>query len=214
MAGRLTDLTIGQKRAIWAWGFLALPIAFYVAIRFYPTVEAFRASFTNWNIVGRMEYVGVANYARLVQDPAFWKVIGNTFAYLGLGVPISMSPGSFPCRIACTNLTAWRTEAGPSAPNDINPPISANERDVEAAGIWCLMARSTTGCIDRLPCTTSACAPPFAKVPNALSRSSGPRTMGMRDELKISHTFRRLTALAQQFGDTDHHLARLAALEF
>ena len=54
MAGRLTDLTIGQKRAIWAWGFLALPIAFYVAIRFYPTVEAFRASFTNWNIVGRM----------------------------------------------------------------------------------------------------------------------------------------------------------------
>jgi multiple sugar transport system permease protein len=90
VARRLTDLTIGQKRAIWAWGFLALPIAFYVAIRFYPTLEAFRASFTNWNIVGRMEYVGLANYARLVQDPAFWKVIGNTFAYLGLGVPISM----------------------------------------------------------------------------------------------------------------------------
>ncbi|HKU85736.1 MAG TPA: acyl-CoA dehydrogenase family protein [Casimicrobiaceae bacterium] len=37
--------------------------------------------------------------------------------------------------------------------------------------------------------------------------------MGMSDELKISHTFRRLTALAQQFGDADHHLARLAALE-
>ena len=90
MARRLTDLTIGQKRAIWAWGFLALPIAFYVAIRFYPTLEALRASFTNWNIVGRMEYVGLANYARLAQDPAFWKVIGNTFAYLGLGVPISM----------------------------------------------------------------------------------------------------------------------------
>ena len=90
MTRRLQDLTIGQKRAIWAWGFLALPVTFYVAIRFYPTLEAFRASFTNWNIVGRMEYVGLANYARLVQDPAFWKVIGNTFAYLGLGVPISM----------------------------------------------------------------------------------------------------------------------------
>ena len=36
--------------------------------------------------------------------------------------------------------------------------------------------------------------------------------MGMSDELKISHTFRRLTALAQQFGDADYHLARLAAL--
>jgi multiple sugar transport system permease protein len=87
---RLHDLTIGQKRAIWAWGFLALPIVFFVTIRFYPTLEAFRASFTNWNIVGRMEYIGLANYVRLVHDPAFWKVIGNTFAYLGLGVPISM----------------------------------------------------------------------------------------------------------------------------
>jgi multiple sugar transport system permease protein len=87
---RLQEMTIGQKRAVWAWAFLALPIVFFVGIRFYPAAEAFRASFTNWNIVGRMEFIGLANYARLAQDPAFWKVIGNTFAYLGLGVPISM----------------------------------------------------------------------------------------------------------------------------
>ncbi|MEP7275679.1 MAG: acyl-CoA dehydrogenase [Betaproteobacteria bacterium] len=36
--------------------------------------------------------------------------------------------------------------------------------------------------------------------------------MGMSDELKVSHTFRRLTAIAQQFGDADHHLQRLARL--
>jgi alkylation response protein AidB-like acyl-CoA dehydrogenase len=35
--------------------------------------------------------------------------------------------------------------------------------------------------------------------------------MGMSDELKISHTFRRLTAIASQFGDADHHLERFAA---
>ena len=34
--------------------------------------------------------------------------------------------------------------------------------------------------------------------------------MGMSDELKISHTFRRLTMIAQQFGDVDHHLERFA----
>ena len=34
--------------------------------------------------------------------------------------------------------------------------------------------------------------------------------MGMSDELKISHTFRRLTMVAQQFGDADHHLERFA----
>jgi alkylation response protein AidB-like acyl-CoA dehydrogenase len=36
--------------------------------------------------------------------------------------------------------------------------------------------------------------------------------MGMTEELKISHAFRRLTVLAREFGDTDHHLARFAAL--
>jgi alkylation response protein AidB-like acyl-CoA dehydrogenase len=36
--------------------------------------------------------------------------------------------------------------------------------------------------------------------------------MGMSEELKVSHTFRRLTALQRRFGDVDHHLARFASL--
>jgi alkylation response protein AidB-like acyl-CoA dehydrogenase len=37
--------------------------------------------------------------------------------------------------------------------------------------------------------------------------------MGMTEELKISHTFRRLTMLAQTFGDAEHHLERFAAVD-
>jgi len=36
--------------------------------------------------------------------------------------------------------------------------------------------------------------------------------MGMSEELKVSHTFRRLTVIALQFGDADHHLGRFAAI--
>jgi alkylation response protein AidB-like acyl-CoA dehydrogenase len=36
--------------------------------------------------------------------------------------------------------------------------------------------------------------------------------MGMSEELKVSHTFRRLTVIAQQFGDADYHLERFARL--
>jgi len=36
--------------------------------------------------------------------------------------------------------------------------------------------------------------------------------MGMTEELKISHTFRRLTSIAQAFGDADHHLERFSRL--
>ncbi|RIK97525.1 MAG: pimeloyl-CoA dehydrogenase small subunit [Burkholderiales bacterium] len=37
--------------------------------------------------------------------------------------------------------------------------------------------------------------------------------MGMTVEMKISHTFKRLTMLAQQFGDVDHHLERFATAD-
>ncbi len=36
--------------------------------------------------------------------------------------------------------------------------------------------------------------------------------MGMTEEMKVSHSFRRLTMIAQQFGDAEHHLARFAKL--
>ena len=36
--------------------------------------------------------------------------------------------------------------------------------------------------------------------------------MGMTEELKVSHAFRRLTVLAREFGDADHHLARFCNL--
>ena len=36
--------------------------------------------------------------------------------------------------------------------------------------------------------------------------------MGMTEEMKVSHSFRRLTMIAQQFGDAEHHLERFARL--
>jgi hypothetical protein len=36
--------------------------------------------------------------------------------------------------------------------------------------------------------------------------------MGMTDELKVSHWFKRLTAIDIMFGDSDTHLQRYAAL--
>jgi multiple sugar transport system permease protein len=48
-------LSINQKLAVTAWLFLAVPIAFYVIIRFYPTFEAFYVSTLKWNLLGAKE---------------------------------------------------------------------------------------------------------------------------------------------------------------
>ncbi|WP_407977603.1 carbohydrate ABC transporter permease [Brucella pseudogrignonensis] len=78
------------RRLIWVWSFLALPILFYSVIRFYPTIEAFWLSFTNWDLMSQPEFMGIANYQKLFADPEFWKVFKNTFIYLLVGTPISL----------------------------------------------------------------------------------------------------------------------------
>jgi alkylation response protein AidB-like acyl-CoA dehydrogenase len=35
--------------------------------------------------------------------------------------------------------------------------------------------------------------------------------MGMTQEMKVAHTFKRLTMIAQSFGDADYHLERFNA---
>lgn len=83
-------LSIGQKRAFWAWAFLAVPIVFFVTIRFYPTFNAVYISLTDWDLLSEMNFVGLENYAQLFQDDEFWEVFVNTFEYLILGLPISL----------------------------------------------------------------------------------------------------------------------------
>ncbi|MEM8872018.1 MAG: sugar ABC transporter permease [Pseudomonadota bacterium] len=84
------NLSIRQKQVAWAWGFLAVPIVFYVGIRFYPTANAFVLSFMDWNLLGDRTWTGLENYHKLWNDPVFWKVFSNTFLYLIIGTPVSL----------------------------------------------------------------------------------------------------------------------------
>ena len=91
MTAWFAGLSLARKQAVWAWAFLAVPIIFYVAVRFWPALDAFSLSLTHWNLVGPKQFVGLQNYDRLVRDPVFWQVLGNTFEYLLLGLPVSLA---------------------------------------------------------------------------------------------------------------------------
>ncbi len=84
------SLPISRKHEVWAYVFLGLPIAFYAVIRFYPTFDSFWISLTDWNLVRQPNFIGLANYRRLIADPVFWQVTANTFEYLLIGMPISL----------------------------------------------------------------------------------------------------------------------------
>jgi multiple sugar transport system permease protein len=53
-------------------------------------ISAFAISLTQWDIVSPPIWVGLGNYTNMVHDPLFWKVIGNTFYYTLVSVPIGV----------------------------------------------------------------------------------------------------------------------------
>ncbi len=84
-------LSIKQKQAIWGYTFLFVPLIFYLVIRIYPAFSSFYISLTDWDIVSRnKEFLGLSNYKRMINDPVFWKTLGNTFEYVIFGLPVNL----------------------------------------------------------------------------------------------------------------------------
>jgi len=68
--------------------FLIPALIFMGIFLFYPIVDVFRLSFTNYNMIQEANYVGTQNYENLFNDPLFWKTLKNSFIYLVGVVPL------------------------------------------------------------------------------------------------------------------------------
>lgn len=65
-----------------AWGFILPVLLGLVVLTYGPTVVSFALSFTEWDLLGTPQWVGLANYQALLLDPYFWKVLGNTTVFV------------------------------------------------------------------------------------------------------------------------------------
>ncbi len=70
--------------------FLAPALLVLILTVFWPAVQAFYLSFTEfgYDLTQAPAWVGLANFQRLWRDPVFWKTLGNTLLYLVCVVPI------------------------------------------------------------------------------------------------------------------------------
>jgi len=54
----------------------------------YPALEAIMLSFSNFNMITKPSWVGLANYRAMLDDPFFWSALRNTLLYLVVVVPL------------------------------------------------------------------------------------------------------------------------------
>jgi len=81
-------LTLARRRALTAYTFLLVPLAFFLLIRIGPTLAAMQVSLYEWDILSdRKPFVGVDNFVKLSQDRVFGAALANTIKYVLFGVP-------------------------------------------------------------------------------------------------------------------------------
>jgi multiple sugar transport system permease protein len=84
------------RPAIAGWLFAAPALGVIAVFFLLPVLAAFALSLTDFDIYaladpGNLRFVGLGNYIGLLQDPLFWKALGNTLYFVGAGVPLSVA---------------------------------------------------------------------------------------------------------------------------
>ncbi|WP_214322873.1 carbohydrate ABC transporter permease [Nonomuraea sediminis] len=80
----------GQRRAeATVGGLLALPAAiFFCVFWLLPFLSALYLSFTRYDLTGMPQWIGLGNYARMLEDPGFWNSAQVTVIYtIGSVIP-------------------------------------------------------------------------------------------------------------------------------
>lgn len=79
-----------------AWCFVAPALLVITVFFFLPVLAALVMSLTDFDIYAladlrNLRFVGLRNYAQLLQTPLFWQALGNTLYFVVIGVPLSIA---------------------------------------------------------------------------------------------------------------------------
>jgi multiple sugar transport system permease protein len=87
-------LRLGTRRALWAYAFLLIPLAFFLVIRVAPAVSSLYISLHEWNVISpEKPFVGLRNFVTLGRDPKFGQAAANTVRYVLAGIPAQLALG-------------------------------------------------------------------------------------------------------------------------
>ena len=97
-----------RKECLTAFLFLFPAFAVFTVFKYYPLLDNFRISLTNWNLFSeKMKFVGFENYARIFASSDFWKILWNTVFYTVASTMISIVLGFFAAKCLFGQKGKW-----------------------------------------------------------------------------------------------------------
>ncbi|WP_318841614.1 MULTISPECIES: carbohydrate ABC transporter permease [Metabacillus] len=83
-------MSLDKKEGLQGYLFIAPWIFGFLTLIAGPMLFSLYASFTNYDITSRMDFVGLKNYIRMfTNDDLFWTALGNTLYYVAISVPLT-----------------------------------------------------------------------------------------------------------------------------
>ncbi|MGG3468208.1 sugar ABC transporter permease [Neobacillus pocheonensis] len=83
-------MTLEQREGLNGYIFISPWLIGFLLLTAGPMLFSLYASFTNYDITSRMDFIGFKNYIRMfTQDDLFWVSLGNTLYYVAISVPLS-----------------------------------------------------------------------------------------------------------------------------
>jgi ABC-type sugar transport system permease subunit len=75
----------------WSYVYVAPFLALVVLFTIYPIFASLGYTLYDWNGIGNpSQYVGLANFRRVMSDSIFWQAFGHTFLYTAVLVPVQL----------------------------------------------------------------------------------------------------------------------------
>lgn len=74
--------TYSKSETRWAWFFLAPCLLGLLVFTYIPIMASLGLSFSYWNLLGIPKFVGLENYATVLNDPLFWKSFATTWTFV------------------------------------------------------------------------------------------------------------------------------------
>jgi multiple sugar transport system permease protein len=81
-------LRAALQRNLTGWLFILPALIGFAVFYLYPTLRAVEISLTDWNLMRAPKFIGLDNYAKLIDDPRFWQSVRITIAYVLYNIPL------------------------------------------------------------------------------------------------------------------------------
>jgi multiple sugar transport system permease protein len=103
-----------RKGGVVGW-VLAAPALIVIGVFFaVPVIAGLALSLTDFDLyaladLSSLRFVGLANYAQLLQTPLFWQALGNTFYFVVVGVPVSIGLSLGAALLLNARVAKWQS---------------------------------------------------------------------------------------------------------